>query len=192
VARGSGSPELGVPAAPGAKSTRAWVGRDPRDKRELPKAKARHGRGSSDEHDGGGGSARRRNDGARVPRARKDPGLGHLAHKLRGFDAMLTRGLRRSELRRKEDDDDDRRRRGWALMEEGDAEVAGVLGLRKSAPGTSVEVTMGLREPTVHRRQGIAAAAVLTGGSLREEIRTEERAEIAGEGRWSFWVVGRC
>jgi hypothetical protein len=27
---------------------------------------------------------------------------------------------------------------------------------------------------------------------LREEIRTEERAEIAGEGRWSFWVVGRC
>jgi hypothetical protein len=106
------SPELGVPAAPGVKSTRAWVGRDPRDTRELPRAKARHGRGSSDEHDGGGGSARWRNDGARVPGARKDPGLRHLAHKLRGFDAMLTRGLRRPKLRRKEDDDDDRRRRG--------------------------------------------------------------------------------
>jgi hypothetical protein len=105
---------------------------------------------------------------------------------------MLTRGLRRPELRRKEDDDDDRRRRGRALVEEGDAEVAGVLGLRKSAPGTPVEVIRGLREPAVHRRQGIAAAAVLTGGGLREEIRTEERAEIAGEGRWSFWVVGRC
>jgi hypothetical protein len=42
---------------------------------------------------------------------------------------MLTRGLRRPELRRKEDDDDDRRRRGRALVEEGDAEVAGVLGI---------------------------------------------------------------
>jgi hypothetical protein len=48
---------------------------------------------------------------------------------------MLTRGLRRPKLQRKEDDDDDRRRRGRALVEEGDAEVAGVLGLRKSARG---------------------------------------------------------
>jgi hypothetical protein len=58
---------------------------------------------------------------------------------------MLTRGLRRPELRRKEDDDDDRRRRGRALVEEGDAEVAGVLGLRKSAPGTPVEVIRGVK-----------------------------------------------
>jgi hypothetical protein len=71
---------------------------------------------------------------------------------------------------------------GRVLVEEGDAEVAGVLGLRKSAPGTPVEVIRGLKEPAVHRRQGITAAAVLTGGGLREEIRTEERAEVAGEG----------
>jgi hypothetical protein len=55
---------------------------------------------------------RRRNDGARVPGARKGPGLRHLVHKLWGFDVMLTRDLRRPELRRKEDDNYDRRRRG--------------------------------------------------------------------------------
>jgi hypothetical protein len=67
AARGSGSLEFIELDAPGVKLTRAWVGRDPHDTRDLPRAKARHGRGSSDEHDGGGGSARRRNDGARVP-----------------------------------------------------------------------------------------------------------------------------
>jgi hypothetical protein len=48
------SPELGVPAALGAKSTRAWVRGVLRDTCDLPRAKARHGRGSSDEHIGGG------------------------------------------------------------------------------------------------------------------------------------------
>jgi hypothetical protein len=45
AARGSGSPELGVPAAPGVKLTRAWVGRDLRDTCDLPRAIARHGEG---------------------------------------------------------------------------------------------------------------------------------------------------
>jgi hypothetical protein len=52
--------------------------------------------------------ARRR---ARVPGARKGPWLRHLAHKLREFDAMLTRGLQWPELKQKEEDDDDPRRR---------------------------------------------------------------------------------
>jgi hypothetical protein len=32
----------------------------------------------------------------------------------------------------------------------------------------------------------------LTRGGVPREIRTEERAEVAGEGRWSSWVVRRC
>jgi hypothetical protein len=44
----------GQSQAPGVKTTRAWVGCDPRDTRNLSRAKARHGRGSSDEHDGEG------------------------------------------------------------------------------------------------------------------------------------------
>jgi hypothetical protein len=66
VAHGSGSPELGVPAAPGAKLTWAWVRRDLRDTCDSPRAQAKHGEDSSDEPDGGGGSGRRRIDGARV------------------------------------------------------------------------------------------------------------------------------
>jgi hypothetical protein len=67
---------------------------------------------------------------------------------------MLTRGLWWPGLRRKEEDDDDRRRRGGrALAEEGDAEVAGILGLRRSAPGTPVEATRGLRGTHERRRR---------------------------------------
>jgi hypothetical protein len=32
----------------------------------------------------------------------------------------------------------------------------------------------------------------LTRGGVPGEIRTEERAEVEGEGRWSSWVVRRC
>jgi hypothetical protein len=69
-----------------------------------------------------------------------------------------------------------------ALAEEGDAEVAGPSGLRGSIREAPAETTRGLKELAVHRRQRIAAAAVLTGGGLWEKIRTEERAEVAGEG----------
>jgi hypothetical protein len=163
VARGSGSPELGVPAAPGVKSTRAWVGRDPRDTRELPRAKARHGRGSSDEHDGGGGSARRRNDGARVPGARKGPELRHLAHTLRGFDAMLTRGLRRPELRRKEDDNDDRRRRRSGFVGVAAAEGLRAPVQRKPTRGGPVKGMERSARPERHWWLAIARRR-LTGG----------------------------
>jgi hypothetical protein len=93
VACGLGSPELGVPAAPGAKSTRAWVGRDLRDTCDPRRAKARHGEGSSDEHDGGGSLARRRNDGARVPASGAAYGLRQLAQKEQGMEEELTKGL---------------------------------------------------------------------------------------------------
>jgi hypothetical protein len=66
VARGSGSPELGVPAAPGAKLTWAWVRHDLHDTRDSPRAQEKHREDSSDEPDGGGGSGRQRNGGARV------------------------------------------------------------------------------------------------------------------------------
>jgi hypothetical protein len=59
------SPELGVPAAPGAKTTRAQVGRDQRDMSDPPGAKAGLGGRSSCGYDGGGGSARRRVAGVR-------------------------------------------------------------------------------------------------------------------------------
>jgi hypothetical protein len=42
---------------------------------------------------------------------------------------------------------------GRALTEEGDAEVAGILGLRRSAPGTPVEVTRVLRGTHERRRR---------------------------------------
>jgi hypothetical protein len=66
VARGSGSPELGVPAAPGAELTWAWVRHDLRDTRDSPRAQKKRREDSSDESDGGGGSGRRRTGGARV------------------------------------------------------------------------------------------------------------------------------
>jgi hypothetical protein len=66
VARGSGSPELGVPTAPGAKLTWAWVRHDLRDTRDSPRALKERREDSSDEFDGGGGSGRRRIGGARV------------------------------------------------------------------------------------------------------------------------------
>jgi hypothetical protein len=42
---------------------------------------------------------------------------------------------------------------GRALAEEGDAEVAGILGLHRSAPGTPVEATRGLRGTHERRRR---------------------------------------
>jgi hypothetical protein len=112
AARGSGSPELGVPAAPGVKSTRAWVGRDLRDTCDLPRAIARHGEGSGDKHDGGGGSARRRNDGAHVSASGVVYGLRQPAQKEQGVEGKLTKGLWRQGQRRTGEVDDDRRRRG--------------------------------------------------------------------------------
>jgi hypothetical protein len=61
-----GSPELGVPAAPGVKLTWAWVRRDLRDTRDSPRALKKRREDSSGEFDGGGGSGRRRIGGARV------------------------------------------------------------------------------------------------------------------------------
>jgi hypothetical protein len=52
---------------------------------------------------------------------------------------------------------------GRALAEGGDAEVAGVLGLCGSAPGTPVEVLGGLRRIGMQRRRGILTAERLTG-----------------------------
>jgi hypothetical protein len=95
VARGSGSPEFIKLDALGVKSTRAWVRLDPRDTRDLPRAKARHGRGSSDEHDGGDGSARQRNDGARVLTSGAVYGLRLLAQKEQGT-LVLTEGSGRA------------------------------------------------------------------------------------------------
>jgi hypothetical protein len=83
-----------------------------------------------------------------------------------GKEAKLTEGLWRPELQRKEEDDDDRRRRGRALAEEGDAEMAGVLGLRRSAPGTPVEVLKGLRGTHERRRRRTGTAERLTGGGF--------------------------
>jgi hypothetical protein len=45
----------------------------------------------------------------------------------------------------------------------GDAEVAGVLGWRRSAPGTPVEVVRGSRWVGMQRRRGIPTAEQLTG-----------------------------
>jgi hypothetical protein len=70
-----------------------------------------------------------------------------------GEGVKLTEGLWRPELQRREEDDDDRRRRGRALAEEGDAEVAGILGLRRSAPGTPAEAARGLRGIHEHWRR---------------------------------------
>jgi hypothetical protein len=109
-ARGSGSPEFIELDAPGVKSTRAWVGRDPRYTRDLPRAKARHGRGSSDEHDGGGGSARRRNDGARVPASGAVYGLRHLAQKEQGTMVLIEGSGRAGGPCRGAGDDGGRRR----------------------------------------------------------------------------------
>jgi hypothetical protein len=50
----------------------------------------------------------------------------------------------------------------------------------------------GIIAPAVHRRQAIVAAAVLTCGGLRGKFRPKERAEVAGERRWSSWVTRRC
>jgi hypothetical protein len=47
------------------------------------------------------GSGLRTSPASSVPGARAGPGLRHLAHKLRGFDVMLTRGSRWPELQRK-------------------------------------------------------------------------------------------
>jgi hypothetical protein len=80
----------GQSQAPGVKTTWAWVRCDPRDTRNLSRAKARHGRGSSDEHDGEGrlGAAdspvcmRSRHCGqlrTTTPRA-KEPGSEEEAH----------------------------------------------------------------------------------------------------------------
>jgi hypothetical protein len=55
AARGSGSPELGVLAAPEVKTTRDRVGRDQRDMRDPSGAKAGLRRRSSCECDGGVG-----------------------------------------------------------------------------------------------------------------------------------------
>jgi hypothetical protein len=74
----------------------------------------------------------------------------------------------------------------------GDAEVAGPSGLRGSTRGAPAEATRGLRGPAVHRRQAIAATTVLTCRGIFGEIPSEERAEVAGERRWSSWVMRRC
>jgi hypothetical protein len=52
------------------------------------------------------------------------------------------------------------------LAEGGDAEVAVVLGWRRSAPGTPVEVVRGLRRAGMQRRRGILTAEWLTGGGF--------------------------
>jgi hypothetical protein len=69
-----------------------------------------------------------------------------------------------------------------ALAEEGDAEVTGPSGLRGSIREATAEATRGLRRPTVHRQQAIAAAAVLTCGSLREKFGPHNRPESRVEG----------
>jgi hypothetical protein len=69
-----------------------------------------------------------------------------------------------------------------ALAEEGDAEVAGPSGLRGSIREAPAEATRGLRGPAVHRRQAIAAAAVLTCGGLREKFGPNNRPESRVEG----------
>jgi hypothetical protein len=142
-----------------------------------------------DGNGGGGGSARRRNDGARVPALGAVYGLRHWAQQGQGEEARLTEGLWRPETRRREEDDDDRRRRGSGSRGKGDAEVAGPSGLRGSIQGAPAEATRGLRGLAVHRRQAIAAAAVLTCRGIFGEIPTEERAEVAGERSWSSWVM---
>jgi hypothetical protein len=80
----------------------------------------------------------------------------------------------------------DRRRRRAArtigVRGQAAAGVAGILGLRRSAPGTPAEATRGLRGPTVRRRQTIAAAAVLTCGGLREKFRPKNRPESQVKG----------
>jgi hypothetical protein len=55
------------------------------------------------------GSGRWTSPASGVPGARAGPGLQHLAHKLRGVDAMLTKGLQRPELAGSEGD--------WALAD---------------------------------------------------------------------------
>jgi hypothetical protein len=62
------------------------------------------------------------------------------------------------------------------------AGVAGVLGLRRSAPGTPAKATRGLRGPAVRRRQAIAVAAVLTGSGLRKKSRPKNRPKSRVKG----------
>jgi hypothetical protein len=139
AARGSGSSELSVPAAPGVKSTRPWVGRDLRDTCDLPRAKARHGEGSSDDHDGGGGSVRRRNDGARVPASGAVYSLRQPAQKEQGW-------------------------RGSALAGKGDAEGRRAPDHRRSTREGPVKMPEGLGKFGDRRRRIIAGVAQLTGG----------------------------
>jgi hypothetical protein len=80
----------------------------------------------------------------------------------------------------------DRRRRRAAgtvgVCGQAAAGVAGILGLRRSAPGTPAEATRRLRGPAVCRRQAIAATAVLTYGGLREKFRPKNRPESRVKG----------
>jgi hypothetical protein len=150
--RGSGSPELGVLAAPGVKSTRPWVGRDLRDTCDLPRAKERHGEGSSDDHDGGGGSARRRNDGARVPASGAVYSLRQPAQKEQGVEEELTKRLWRQGLRRMGEVDDDRQRRGSALAGKGDAEGLRAPDHRRSTREGPMKMPEGLGKSGNRRR----------------------------------------
>jgi hypothetical protein len=107
VAHGSGSPELGVPAAPGAKLTWAWVRRDLRDMCDSPRAQAKHGEDSSDEPDGGATARRRRSRSGRYGRL-KVTAAGAKGPEREG---ETHRGATVPEAWRRRYDDDDRRRK---------------------------------------------------------------------------------
>jgi hypothetical protein len=58
--------------------------------------------------------------------------------------------------------------------------------------GLTCEAGRGVREAWGSPAASNFGGGGLTRGGVPGEIRTEERAEVAGEGRWSSWVVRRC
>jgi hypothetical protein len=91
----------GQSRAPGVRTTRAWVWEDQLVMGKPPRGSARVRGACNGSCHGMGGSSQRSSPASGVPGARAGPGLRHLAHKLRGVDAMLTRGSRWPELQRK-------------------------------------------------------------------------------------------
>jgi hypothetical protein len=132
---------------------------------------------------GMGGSGQRSSPACARSRPRVAYDLRRLALKVRGEDVMLTKARDRLERGGVVTSTADRRRRWLGFVERAATEGLWAPGHRGSTRGGPAKVLRELIGPAVHRRQAIAAAAVLTCGDLRGKFRPKNGPGVASERR---------